>query len=134
VLVCLLLLYGVGGRTPVPKNIADPSPKETEPLAFLVSYALPLVAAKEEAAATLLGLVAFAFLMGVALWQLQVFHVNPLLAVFGYRFYAAKSDGTPVLVLARRVTPVTGVARVVRISDYLWLFKAGENDGSASDA
>ncbi len=83
VAVCLLLLYGVSSRTAVRKNIAGPSPKETEPLAFLVSYALPLVAAKEAAPGTLLGLLAFALVMGVALWQLHVFHVNPLLAVFG---------------------------------------------------
>jgi hypothetical protein len=72
----------------------------SEPLAFLVPYALPLVAAKDgDASGFALG--AFAFIMGVALWQLQVFHVNPLLALFGYKFYGAKSDGCAVLILSR---------------------------------
>jgi hypothetical protein len=136
VLVCLGVLWGVRQYdNAVPKRVTDPAPKETEPLAFLVSYALPLIAAKEGSTATVLGLVAFMLVMALAVWQLQVFHVNPLLAIFGYKFFSAKSEGMPVLLLTRQPTLTTGVVRAVRVSEYLWLVTADgdKKDGSAPD-
>jgi hypothetical protein len=139
VLVCLLLLKGVErSNAPVPKNLSEPATKDGEPLAFLASYALPLVAAKDGGLATTCALAAFALVMVAALWQLQVFHVNPLLAVLGYRFFAAKSDGMPVLVLTRRTVLPGGRVSVIRVSEYLWLLcdsaTRGGADGSAAGA
>jgi hypothetical protein len=121
VALCLALLWGVKKRVPpVAKEVSEPTAKESDPLAFLVSYALPLVAAKDEAA-SLLGLSAFAIVLGVSLWQLQVFHVNPLLAIFGYKFFRATSGGAEVLLISRARVMAGGRRSVIRVSDYLWL-------------
>ena len=50
-IVCHLLLYGFRQRcSDIPKVTSDLSTKESEPLAFLVAYALPLVSAKADEA------------------------------------------------------------------------------------
>jgi hypothetical protein len=122
VALCLFLLAGVRRyASPVPKKVTDPAAKDSEPVAFFVSWALPLVAGKESSPAAMVGLGAFAVIMGIALWQLQVFHVNPLLALFGYRFFAAKSDGMSVLVLTRSRSLASGDLSVIRLSETLWL-------------
>jgi hypothetical protein len=135
VAVCHGLLWGVRHyNQPVPKEISEPEAKDNEPLAFLVSYALPLVAAKD-GDPSLLALAAFGAVMAIALWQLQVFHVNPLLAMFGYRFYGAKSGGARVVVLSRSVVLPSGNLSVFRVSDYLFYYceaRTGGGDGSAA--
>jgi hypothetical protein len=135
VALCLFLLSGVRRyAAPVPKKVSDPAAKESEPLAFFVSYALPLVAGKEGSTATLIGLGAFTLIMGITLWQLQVFHVNPLLALFGYKFFGAKSDGVPVLVLTRSRALAGGDLSVIRMSATLWLLCDGGEGGPAAGA
>jgi hypothetical protein len=133
VALCLFLLSGVRRyAAPVPKKVSDPAAKESEPLAFFVSYALPLIAGKDGSPATLVGLGAFALIMGMVLWQLQVFHVNPLLALFGYKFFGARSDGMPVLVLTRNRTLAGGDLSVIRMSETLWLLCDGGESGPAA--
>ncbi len=132
-ITCLALLAGVQARKPARRmEFKDLASKESEPLAFLVAYALPLVAAPKGSIA---GLVVFGILMGVVMWQQQIFHVNPLLAATGYHFFSAKNDsGGPVLLLTREKAPREGILSVVKLSDYLWLqcgiVPAGGADGS----
>jgi hypothetical protein len=138
VALCLGLLAGVRRFTPpVPKEVTDAEPKVSEPLAFLVSYALPMIASTT-GQAHLLPLGAFALVMGIALWQLQVFHVNPLLAIFGYKFFGAKSGGIRVLVLTRREVLPNGNLSVFRMSDFFWLHGAavagGDDESSPRDS
>src|SRR5262249_60213977 len=110
--------------------------KDSEPLAFLVAYALPLVSAREGSIASLLGLGAFSLVMGAALWQLQVFHVNPVLALFGYKFFAAQSDGASGLVLSRKRRLSGGELPVIRLTESLWLYcgTASENGRGRADS
>jgi len=132
VAVCLALLWGAARvATPVPKKVAEPTAKDSEPLAFLVAYALPLVSAKEGSSASLLGLGAFALVMGAALWQLQVFHVNPVLALFGYKFFGAKSEGASVLVVSRSRVLAAGELPVIRLTESLWLYCGGSESRRA---
>lgn len=123
VVLCVGLLWGLRKRVAdVPKEIKDPSPKESEPLAFLVAYALPLVSAKLDSG-SLWGLGAFALVMALAVWQQQLFHVNPLLAILGFRFSEAKTDeGAPVTIIARTKLLAPGAVRVIRLSDSLWVY------------
>jgi hypothetical protein len=135
VVVCHLLLYGVRKwRSDVPKVISEPSTKEGEPLAFLVAYALPLVSAKADDA-SVAGLVVFAVLMALAVWQQQIFHINPLLAILGYHFFGAKTtEGAPVTIISRTKALAPGTLKVVQISEYLWLHSkdAGGTRGSTA--
>jgi len=124
VLLCVLLLWGLGRRLAnVPKAITDPVPKESEPLAFLVAYALPLVSAKPDSG-SLWGLGAFVMVMAIAVWQQQQFHINPLLAILGYHFANAKtSDGSQITIISRTKSLQSGTVQVVRLSDHLWVLK-----------
>lgn len=133
-LLCVTLLFGVAQAVPLERRSASEfSPKESEPLAFLVAYALPLVASSTRGSTT--GMIAFSALMGLAIWQQQVFHVNPLLAVLGYHFFAAKNDsGAPILIMTRERTPQEGVLSVVRLSEYLWLQCRSASPGRRDDA
>lgn len=117
---CWTLLRGAHRFVAVKKmGVQSLASKESEPLAFLVAYALPLVAAPKGSIA---GLVVFGILMGVVMLQQQIFHVNPLLAAAGYHFFSAKNDsGGPVLLLTRHKAPREGVLSVVKLSEYLWL-------------
>jgi len=114
VLGCRALLRAAAARVEVePKLLAHVSPREREPLAFLVGYALPVVAAasaQDQAAparGTWAGVLAFAFVMALVVWQLQLFYVNPLLA--------------QVLLVSRKKAQPAGSLRVAVLSEYLWL-------------
>jgi hypothetical protein len=121
---CHWLLNGVRKISPVPKIVTDPSPKDAEALAFLVAYALPLVVTKTQRD-SVYGLCAFTCIMGLVVWQQQVFHVNPMLALLGYHFFGVKSEGgAPALVIADRKVLDSGVLSVVQISEYVWLYCA----------
>jgi hypothetical protein len=135
---CLLLLWWVRRRIPpVPLLIANVATKEAEPLAFLVAYALPLATSPDKGSPT--GIAVFAAVMALVLWQQQIFHVNPLLAMLGFHFFSATSNaGASVLVVSRSRVLGSGVLSVVRLSDYLWLdsgklLPSGDDGSAASD-
>lgn len=123
VTVCWGLLFAARrASAPVPKSIAEVSAKDGESLGFLVAYALPIIALKSPTFVVSWGLLAFTLIMGIAIWQQQVFHVNPLLALLGYHFFAARNDGgAQVLILTRNKLLEPSELQVVRLSDYLWL-------------
>lgn len=134
VIICEALLRGLKHRkSTVPRDIKDPVPKEAEPLAFLVAYALPLVSVKD-GSASFGGLLVFGMLMALAAWQLQLMYINPLLAILGYSFVSVKTaDGTPATILTREKTVRSGVLHVVEITDYLWIAHptGGKKNGPA---
>lgn len=70
--------------------------------------------------------------MALVLWQLEVFHVNPLFAIFGYKFFEAKSENVRVLVLSRTKPLVGGNLFVIRLSEYIWIHCEGRSDGSVA--
>jgi hypothetical protein len=133
--LCGLLLFGLSrGRASAPRKFTDPVPKEAEPLAFLVAYALPLISAKDDSP-SICGILVFVVLMALAIWQLQIIYVNPLLAILGYSFVTAKmNDGTPALIITRKKTLPAGILHAIAISDYLWLHqpKAGGVHGPSA--
>jgi hypothetical protein len=90
-------------------------------LAFLVSYALPLVAPAQggEVSPAFWGFIA---LVAVVLYQAELVHVNPLLGMIGYRFYEVPRDGKSAALLVTRFSATTGDTRsIVKLSDSLWL-------------
>jgi hypothetical protein len=122
VLSCVGLLTGIRQRgASTPRKIAEPTAKDAEPIAFFVAYALPLISAGQ-GNNDLWGLGAFAIIMAIASYQLEAYYVNPLLALFGYKFHGARADdGAQVLVMSRQRAISSGVLTVVEISSYLWL-------------
>jgi hypothetical protein len=116
------LLRGVASSVaPVPKKIETPNAQTSAPIGFLVAYALPLVTTGSLPSSRL-GLIAFAVMMGLVVWQEQLFQINPLLAILGYKFFSAKVENDAhILILTRKRVLGSGVMNLVQISDYLWL-------------
>ncbi|OQX67450.1 MAG: hypothetical protein B6A08_15475 [Sorangiineae bacterium NIC37A_2] len=127
--ICALLLRGAEKVVaPVPLEASDITPKEGDALAFLVAYALPLLALEEPKTAVSWGLIVFTVSVAVTLWQQQLFHVNPVVALMGYKFYSARNDqGALVLIISRRRVLAPGTLSIVKLSDYLWLQDSGVN-------
>jgi branched-subunit amino acid transport protein AzlD len=116
-----LLFFGIRRQTnAVPKAISSVSRLDAEPLAFFVAYALPLVAAKKDEGSEF-GLVAFAIVMGLVLWQQQTFQVNPLLAAMGFSFLSCKVGGAPVLLITNAGDTGDGEFMVYPLSERVWL-------------
>lgn len=93
-----------------------------ELLGFMLTYLLPLVVASSEQ----LDMVAAGFvllLIALLVFHGNMYHVNPLLGIFGYRFYeiTATNDVTYVLVTKRNLRLARRVERVVRLSEYMLL-------------
>lgn len=106
-----------------PVGIKKATRLDKEALAFLVTYALPLITRGGER--TNLGaLVVFVIVVGLVLVQLQILHVNPLLGILGFHFYEVERvDGDSALVVSRsRQLPEAG-ALGQRLGPALWLMK-----------
>ncbi len=94
---------------------------DKEVLAFLVSYALPLVSPKHPGSSAV-ALWAFVIIVAVVLYQAELVHVNPLLGILGYRFYeVTREDGDAALLVTRSRIGAGAAKSVVRLSDRLWL-------------
>ncbi|WP_242333159.1 hypothetical protein [Anaeromyxobacter sp. SG66] len=90
-------------------------------LAFLVSYALPLVAPSQGGAATF-AFWGFIALVAIVLYQSEMVHVNPLLGMLGYRFYEVPRErGDAALLIAKSGVRANRASTVIRLSDTLWL-------------
>ena len=102
--------------------IGEAESQDSEVLAFLVAYALPLVA-RDQAGSNVWALVAFLLIMVVVLIRCNIYHVNPLLGLLGFHFYKAKAtSGTTYLVVTKRPRPPTeGQLTVVLLSPFLAL-------------
>ncbi|MGC4087607.1 MAG: hypothetical protein QM756_06880 [Polyangiaceae bacterium] len=93
---------------------------DKEAVLFVVSYALPLIVPAHQAGSSW-ALAAFVGVVFVVLLQLQVAHVNPLLAVFGYHFFEVSPPSGETAILITRKNPGADVAVIVRLSDTIWL-------------
>jgi hypothetical protein len=95
---------------------------DKEALAFLVTYALPLVSSGSGSTISGLGLFAFVVLVGIVLVQLQILHVNPLLGLLGFHFYEIERvDGDTALVISRSREAPRGTIQAHRLAPTLWL-------------
>jgi hypothetical protein len=118
-----------------PRAVVDVAGKEGESLSFLVAYALPILAVDKPTEPVFWGLIVFGVIVGVTMWQQQVFHVNPLLALMGYHFYSARNDaGGQVLILTKSKVLPAGDLQITLLSSYLWLeHSEPETEGTAVD-
>jgi hypothetical protein len=124
VLACASLLAVAGARLQI-EPVATKNVKrvDKEALAFLVTYALPLIAASDSPLKQLLPLGAFIFVVALVVMQLQLLHVNPLLAVFGYHFYEFEDGEGETAMLVTKSRGITSADSIVarRLGPSLWL-------------
>lgn len=93
---------------------------DREALAFLVTYALPLIVPTDKAQ-NVLALTAFIAVVFVVLFQLQLVHVNPLLALFRYHFFEVNPPTGETAILITKGYGAGGLTRIVKLSTLIWL-------------
>jgi hypothetical protein len=104
-----------------PVGIVKATRMDRESLAFLVTYALPLIAQSEDHT-NFAALLVFAFVVALVLVQLQIFHVNPLLGILGYHFYELEvSNGDMALAISKSRHLPDANAQGQRLGPALWL-------------
>jgi hypothetical protein len=122
VVMCLAILsVARRGLQHEPVGLKKATRLDKEVLAFLVTYALPLIAQGKDPT-NMAALAVFVIVVGLVLVQLQVLHVNPLLGMLGYHFYEIEcADGDSALVVSRsRHLPAAGT-QGQRLGPALWL-------------
>jgi hypothetical protein len=119
----LPLLWLTNRRTSAqPLTIAKASPRDGDVLAYIASYLVPFASTAAHTVHEKIAIAIFIGLIGVLYVRTEMFYVNPLLALAGFRVYAVETPrGTPVVLLCRRrfIAPSTSI-EAVRISDYIW--------------
>ena len=122
VVICLCILTLAKRELQIePVGIKKATRLDKEVLAFLVTYALPLIAAGDDRT-NLTALLAFVAVVGLVLVQLQVLHVNPLLGMLGFHFYEVeRTDGDSALVVSRSRHLPAAAAQGRRLGPGLWL-------------
>jgi hypothetical protein len=121
--ICLLLLRLASTKIQTQVlQITKPKRMDKEALAFLVTYALPLVA-PAETAVKVIPLAIFMALVCLVVFQLQLIQINPLLALFGYHFYEfEEQDGDTALVISDcRSIPTSDTLAARRLGPGLYL-------------
>lgn len=104
-----------------PVGIKKATRMDKEALAFLVTYALPLIARSEDQT-NFVALAVFVVVVGLVLVQLQILHVNPLLGILGFHFYEIeRADGDSALVVSRSRLLPDAETQGHRLGPSLWL-------------
>ena len=124
VAICHWVLALARSRVPPlePFDAEACKPADTELMAFVVAYLLPLVGApKDPVDLWLLGFVLV--LLAIIVSATHAYHFNPLLALFGYHFYeVAAKNGMTFVLLSRRTLRTPGAISAVRqLTDYVLL-------------
>lgn len=89
-------------------------------LAFLLAYMLPLVTQKESSYDWYV-ITAVMIVLGAAIWQAQLIHVNPLLGLLGFHFHKVSTQaGNSILLISRGSTPRMGEVVIYELSEVLW--------------
>jgi hypothetical protein len=124
VIICLgILTVAKRGLQLEPVGIKKATRLDKEALAFLVTYALPLIAQGDNRT-NLAALAVFVAVVGLVLVQLQILHVNPLLGSLGFHFYEIeRADGDSALVVSRSRHLPGVAAQGQRLGPALWLLK-----------
>ncbi|MFZ5894960.1 MAG: hypothetical protein ACOY0T_28125 [Myxococcota bacterium] len=120
-LICHVVLWVAKRHGEVERvHVARSKSVDKEAVLFVVSYALPLVVPEHKLGSGW-ALGAFVGIVFVVLLQLQVAHVNPLLAIFGYHFFEVSPPTGETAILVTRGNPSANATRVVKLSDQIWL-------------
>jgi hypothetical protein len=101
---------------------ASASPRDSDVLAYVASYLVPFADFGAEDLRKRLAIIIFLALIAILYIRLQLFYVNPLLALVGYRTYQVTTTGgtSVVLITHRSFIPPGRDMQAIRLSDYVW--------------
>ena len=103
-------------------KITSARPRDGDVLAYIASYLVPFASVTASSTRQQAAVGIFIGLIAVLYVRTQMFYVNPILALVGYRIYEVDSTGgTPLVLICRRrfIAPDTTLP-AIRISDYIW--------------
>jgi hypothetical protein len=119
--LCHAVLWFAAKRGEIEQiQISKSKSLDKEAVTFVVTYALPLLVPVEQHRNTL-ALAVFVVLVFIVLFQLRVAHVNPVMALFGYHFFEVNPPSGETATLITRGNAAAGIARIVKLSDHIWL-------------
>jgi MFS family permease len=123
-LVCVLILKESARRLErVSVPIESVKPADKEVLAFVLSYLLPLANVSTVNKIDPAILIFIVLLLLLVVFTTNSYHFNPLLGLFGYRFYevTTKKKVGFVLVTRRIVRDTSAIGALVQLTDYIVL-------------
>lgn len=121
-LILLPMLFVDRTTAPHSLQVTSARPRDGDVLAYIASYLVPFASVNASSTRQQAAVGIFIALIAVLYVRTQMFYVNPILALVGYRiFEVASAGGTPIVLICRRrfIAPDTTV-RAIRISDYIW--------------
>lgn len=84
-------------------QLVESRPRENDVIGFFATYVVPFAAAQDASGNTRLALLLFLVIVAGLYLRADLFYVNPLLALAGWRVFEAATDtGRPILLLSRR--------------------------------
>lgn len=124
-LVCRFVLGYIKSNVPEEVLVVEEVEiKDSDVLAFLVAYALPLVGGDAPPSQGLWGLGMFLLLAAIVVAKSNLLHVNPLLGMLGYHFFCIKtSAGHTYLFLTKEDTILPGRVYGAKVTNTLFLDK-----------
>jgi hypothetical protein len=123
-LVCVLILKESARRLErVSVPIESVKPADKEVLAFILSYLLPLANVSNLNRIDPAVLIFIVLLLLFVVFTTNSYHFNPLLGLFGYRFYevTTKKKVGFVLITRRIVRDTSAIGALVQLTDYMLL-------------
>jgi hypothetical protein len=112
------------GRSINPRAVAltDVQPRDSEAIAYVVSYLLPFVGFHAVSGRERLALLIFFGLLALLYIRSGLFYVNPLLSAVGYHLFAGRYEGRAIMLLSKRHTVAASTAVKARfITDAVFL-------------
>jgi hypothetical protein len=121
--LCLLLLHAARTQLQTTSiTVTSVKTADTEIVGFVIAYLLPLVTVDGQGVD--MDVLAFVLvLLLLVVWATHAYHVNPLLALFGYHFYEITDGGdvTHILITRRTLRDSKHITKTVQLTEYMLL-------------
>ena len=112
--VALVVVWAMAGSSAGNwQEVTSSRNRDSDVMAFFVTYVVPFAAAQDATGRTKLALAVFAIVIAALYVRSAIFYVHPLLLLAGYHVYEASTEaGVPIIVITRQ--------RYLRQHDTLW--------------
>jgi hypothetical protein len=118
----LVMLIGVKRLAPQALRVEQAQVRDGDALAYIATYLVPFAAVTATTARERGALGLFVLMITVLYVRSELFYINPLLALVGYRLFQVTSPGgsSVVLLTRRRFVQANITINARRLSDYVY--------------
>jgi hypothetical protein len=101
--LALIVVWRLLGRSAGDwQQLASVRSRDSDVMAYFVSYVVPFAAAQDANTKTRIGLAVFAIILGALYIRSAIFYVHPLLLLAGFHIFDAATDlGVPLTLITR---------------------------------